>query len=478
MNETNNSDPENSRSTLRDEAITLLPTPFHRAILPPALRADGGRERLGAKMLQACAVALLLTIVSATANGQPAETAKPEEVLKAESLFRDGKIDDALKQFHAAVKKHPQLPPAELMLARLLFSAGQHGPGRAHLEKAIAESPGHPEVYLANASQALAEGRVTDTILNCQIALAQAGAERWPAEQRKKWQREARIGLATAFEARQDWEAARTQILAWLELEPKNGQARQRLARALLMQGRDTEAFNELQQASKDDAALDPAEVTMGRLWSLRGDAKQAEEWFEKAVRKYPREARVHRAYGGWLLDRGRIDAAKVHIDTAAKLEPKSRESLGLQGLLARYTKDYETAVKIFEDLVRDEPGNFYPANHLALASAELPDKRARAVQLAELNARQYPSLSDALATLGWVYFKSNRIDEAERLLQASASGGQVSSDTAYYYARVLKERGKTADVKELLKKALDSDGPFVSRADAKALYEELSKAK
>jgi len=149
-----------------------------------------------------------------------------------------------------------------------------------------------------------------------------------------------------------------------------------------------------------------------------------------------------------------------------------------LQGLLARYTKDYEAAVKIFEDLVRDEPGNFFPANHLALACAELPERRARAVQLAELNARQYPRLSDALATLGWVYFKSNRLDDAERLLKASAAGGQISSDTAYYYARVLKERGKLDEAKELLKKALESDGPFVSRADAKALFEEMSKAK
>src|SRR5262245_21990668 len=114
------------------------------------------------------ATIIVLTTVASVASAQPAETAKPEEVLKAESLFRDGKIDDALKQFQEAVKKHPQLPPAELMLARLHFNAGQPGPGRARLERAIADAPSHPEVYLTNASQALAEGRLTDTILNCQ----------------------------------------------------------------------------------------------------------------------------------------------------------------------------------------------------------------------------------------------------------------------------------------------------------------------
>jgi tetratricopeptide (TPR) repeat protein len=415
----------------------------------------------------------------ACAAGQPAaEPAKPEEVVKAEALFRESKVEEALKQLQEAVKKHPELPPPDLMLARLHFAASQPGPGRARLEKAIAESPGHPECYLANASQALAEGRVTDTILNCQIALTQSSADRWPAEQKKRFQREARAGLAAAFETRSDWESTRTNLLAWLELEPKNGQARQRLARTYLMAGKETEAFNELQQAAKDEVTLEPAEVMMGRLWSARGDAKQAEDWLQKAVQKNPREARIHRAFGGWLLDRGRVDAAKVHIDTAIRLEPKSRESQNLKGLLARYTKDYDTAAKIFEEVVRDEPGSFFATNHLALALAELPDRRGRAVQLAELNARQYPRISDALATLGWVYFKTGRVDDAERALQASASSGQVSSDTAYYLARLMKGRGKLAEARELLKKALESEGPFVSREDAKTDLAELTKTK
>ncbi len=90
------------------------------------------------------------------------------------------------------------------------------------------------------------------------------------------------------------------------------------------------------------------------------------------------------------------------------------------------------------------------------------------------MNARLHPRLSDALATLGWAYYKSGRLDDAEKVLSASASGGQISSDTAYYLARVLKEKGKTAQAKELVKKAIDSDGPFVNRADAKALYQQL----
>src|SRR5262249_11282135 len=168
--------------------------------------------------------------------------AKPAEVEKAEALFREGKVDDAFKELQAATTKHAELAPARLMLARLYFSAGQLQQGRAALEQAAAESPDHPEIYLTNGSQALSEGRLTDTILNCQIAQELVAAPRWTAEQRKTVQRESRAGQATAFEARRDWASARTQLAAWLELEPKNGLARQRLARAQLMLGRADDA--------------------------------------------------------------------------------------------------------------------------------------------------------------------------------------------------------------------------------------------
>src|SRR5207249_4551728 len=129
-----------------------------------------------------------------------------------------------------------------------------------------------------------------------------AAAERWTADQRKAFQREARQALALAFERRGDWAAARAQLAAWLELDPTNTTARQRLAVALFRQGKTDEAFAELQTASKDNPAADPAELSMAGLYVGRndraaGDDKLAEEWFQKALQKYAQNARVHQAY-------------------------------------------------------------------------------------------------------------------------------------------------------------------------------------
>lgn len=401
---------------------------------------------------------------------------KPDEVIKAESLFREGKTAEAFAKLQEALKKHPELPPARLLLARLQFAANQPGPARQSLEQVAVEVPYHPDVFLTNASQALSEGRLTDTILSCQAALSLADTDRWPIDQKKTFRREAHAGLAAAFETRKDWESARTHLLALLEFEPKSSAFRQRLARAQFMLGRETEALNELRQATRDDEKTELAEVAMARLWSFKGDTQKAEDWFEQAVQKAPKDARVHRAFGGWLLDHGRLDGARIHIEAALTLDPKSRDGLALKGLFARYQKDHATAAKIFDELLREEPGNFYASNHLALALAEMPDQQHRAIQLAEVNARQYPRMADALATLGWIYFKAGRLEDAEKALTASASSGQISSDTAYYLARLLKAKGRVTDAKEILKKAVESEGAFVNRGNANSLLTEMEK--
>lgn len=73
--------------------------------------------------------------------------------------------------------------------------------------------------------------------------------------------------------------------------------------------------------------------------------------------------------------------------------------------------------------------------------------------------------------------YKNGKIDEAEKALATAMSGGQLSADTAYYFARVLTDRGRTEQAEKLVQAAVDSKRPFTKRREAKFLLEEL-KAK
>jgi tetratricopeptide (TPR) repeat protein len=439
-----------------------------------------------AGLLTLLGITISVCQLSAQTSADTKEKPKDEDplVIEAQRLFGEGKLEDCFNKLKDAEAKNSQLPPARLMMARLLMGNQQTvQAGRQVLEVAITENTDHPEVYLTNGSIALAEGRMADTLLNCQIALQLSEGPRWSAAQRKTYQKEARAGMATAFEARKDWASARTHFAAWVDLDPKNAQLRQRMARALFLTGKFNEAFAELKDAADMDKTLDPPEVTLAILYgSIVGTedkkkdpkpdyAKDAEKAFKDAINKYPDKARPHQAFGAWLLDTGRISEAKQHIDNAVKLEGKdlSRETKALLGLLARYNENYTTAEKYFDELNRDQPRDFFGSNQLALVliEQEEPAKQRRATQLAEINVAQFPRAAEAYATLGYCLLKLKRLDEAERAMGIGTNSGQASADTAYFLSLLLNERKKYKEAYDVLQKALESKGVFVNRRKA-----------
>lgn len=434
-----------------------------------------------------CAVVFTFAVASVAiagpVNSSQSPVAKIKEIEDAGAELTKGNIDGALKLLEEAVKKKPDLAPARLMLARLLFSTREgHQQGRAQLELAARENPDHPEIYLTNATLANNEGRITDTILNCEKALQYCNNVRWTADQRRGFESQARQGLAASYENRRDWDHARTQLNALLEAEPRNGQLHARLAQALFFCGKTDDAFQELTQAQKDESALDPPTVAMAKLWAIKGDDKEARQWFDKAIKAEPNNIRVHLAYANWLLQQNLVGQAKIHVDAAYKNRPEDHDVQKMQGLIHRIQKELPAAEAIFKKIISDSPSDYFATNQLALILADAPkenkEARSRAVQYAEVNARANQRNAEALATLGYVYYQTNNLDDALKALQAAVSSGQAAPDTAYYLALVLYDREKTDEARKLLANALGAKGLFVYRDAAEALAKKIDKDK
>ncbi|MFO0808507.1 MAG: tetratricopeptide repeat protein [Gemmataceae bacterium] len=436
-------------------------------------------------ILLAVALAIPATARLATAGPVGSNTtpqAKDENIEKAGAALMKGRIDEALTHLQEAVKKNTSLPPARVMLARLCFQAKElQQQGRAQLELAAKENPDHPTVYLTNAGLAMGEGRVTDAVLNAEKALQYSDHPRWVADQKKQFQLNAREVLASAASYREDYASARTHLNALLELE-KSGKTRMRLGEALFFLDKPDDAMIELQQAVKDDPSLLSPAVQMAYLWTRKGDTKKAREWLDKAVKAEAGNIRVHLAYADWLLQQNDIDQAKIHADTAEKQDPNSPDVLKLKGLIARIQKDLGTAEKIFRRVYNEQPNDFFASNQLALVLADQTDQNARtkALQHAQVNASANQRNGEAMATYGYVLYRTSQLDEALKVLQATLQGtnGQMSADMAYYLALVLNEKEKAEDAKNILDGALKAKGLFVYRKEAQTLFDRLSKEK
>lgn len=423
---------------------------------------------------------VLMTLVATAVARQPKDLTPNPDEQKAREAFKAGKLDEALKHLQAATKANPTLGPPKVVASRWCLEINQGEQARILLEQAAAEDPGHPDVLLTNALYAIREGRITDTILSCTEALRAADSPRWDADTKKRFQREARLGLATAYEIRGDYNSVKSHLLAVLEGDAKNAPLRLRLARANFLIGRPEEAFTDLQTAFKDDQTLDPPELGMAQLWTAKQDFAKADEWYGKAVKAHDGSAKVHRGFAAYLLDRGRIDAAKTHLGVAQKLDGDNLETRALAGLVARYARDYSTAATVFEQLVKDYPTfrNGFASANLALVLAESGDQKGkqRAVELANIYAQQNPRLAEARAILAYCQLKAGRAADAEKTMREAISLGALPPDAAYFVARILADRGQIEDAHKVAKAAVENKAGAAYRKEAEALLAELEK--
>jgi tetratricopeptide (TPR) repeat protein len=438
-----------------------------------------GAALAGAPRAQAGSILLTLEWLEeyGSATGMGDSSQGFVELDPAAQSFKRGDFETCLKQLGQVVKAHPELPPAQVLLAKLAFQNNQTALIRPALERASAEDPAHPEVYILFGNLALLEGRTTDAAIHFEKATALTSSQRWTARQRDNFERLCLQGNASVAEGRGDWKATRTALEGWLKLEPAHAAARQRLGRALFNLGQPEAAYEELKRASEEDGTLEPAAITMGWLHTRAGDPKKARKWMDYAIQAATDSHAVRIGVAAWLLEQGHLDEVRTHAEVAVRLDPKSSDARRLLGLAARARKDLAGAEPIFAALALEAPDDTWVRSQWALVLAEQADeaKQRKALELAESSARQNPNDPGAVASLGTVYYRRHRLDEAEKLLQAVLDSGHGSSDTAYMLARIKSDRGHPEGARDLLQAALAAPGLFVFRDEARQWLDRLA---
>jgi hypothetical protein len=74
------------------------------------------------------------------------------------------------------------------------------------------------------------------------------------------------------------------------------------------------------------------------------------------------------------------------------------------------------------------------------------------------------------------VLFRLNRVDEADKAVQAAGTKANLSSDSAYFVAEIWSARGHKDEARKLLKLALGTSGAFAFRKDAEKLLAAIEK--
>lgn len=391
------------------------------------------------------------------------------ELTEAQRAFKAGDLKLCQEKLRLAYANNPHMAPPKLLLANLYVANGQVGVGRRLLEEVAIAHPTRPEVYLLFGRLALYDGHVTDAALNFEKALALPMPSNWKDEQREYVQRTCLEGRTAIAQRRRDWKGAAELLQQQVEADPKNTALRDRYAMTLFRGGELDRAFEQFDVAHLQDNKMNPPEVSMAVMHVQKGEYDKADKWFAKALASHGEDGQVHFERSIALLYADRTEEADKHAAKAAELGLDAPLLSIHRGHIAVQKGDWAEAEKFFRTALKDSPDNPATMAKLALALVEQNDaaKKQEAVKLADAAAEQGNNTVEAVAALGWVYYRTGDKEKAAPLLEAAGKHPAADPTALFFYARWLveaKESEKAQQVAQLLSERIEEPGLFALR--------------
>jgi Tfp pilus assembly protein PilF len=403
---------------------------------------------------------------------------KYDDVEQAIVRFQNGDVRGALQYLQNAKEKHPQLPPPDVTLAKMQMAYRNQGPANALLERAVKDYPEDPEAYILFADQSFAGGRLTDADTVYQKAADLAQNMTGNEKRKRAFITHTHTGQAAVAERRGDFETAEQHLKAWVESDPESATAHHRLGTTLFRLERYKEGYDEFSRARKLDPKLPHPDVTTAKLFHQMGKADEARKSFERAVQMDGENAETLFAYAQWLMEMGEAVAARQPLANARRIAPEHAQLLLFSGVASKMSGDMEEAEQYLLDALAIAPTSQDVLNQLALTLSDSEDetKRQRGLQFAQVSANLHPQNNESAVTLGWAFYRLNRLPEAEKTIQNALRMGQLNSDSSYLIARILFEQNKLDDAARILSSVVDDQGIFVHRQQAQQLRTQIDR--
>lgn len=424
--------------------------------------------------------------------GQDVPQVGPEgvEISEAISRFSRQDFDGAYELFQAAVKKNAQLPPANVLMARMYLAANNMDAARTAMEKASVETPKDPEAFIALGEIAYGQNRLVEAQPLFAKGLQISDSYTTNPTRQKLLRIRGLAGAAAVQERQGKWAAAEENLNKWIEIAPDSVLAYTRLGRAQFHQEQYREAYDTFTKLYEMDDTVPRPEINMAVLYeeASRQPGKaalheNAKKLMSLAVERMPNHLETRLAAAQWGLDSGALDFAEANARAALEMDPNSLPAKIASGVVARYEKDLPRAEEIFAAAHLQSPANFAAANHLALTLIKKPEtaEHRRALEFAQINARIYadlrhPTGREAAVTLAWILYNVGREAEAMQYLSAAARAGTLTPESTFYAAKILVGRGSQQSARKLLEKLLKEREAFLHRPDAEQLLEKISQ--
>lgn len=422
---------------------------------------------------------------------QKALTLEPEnEDIRREyarALMADGKSDEARAQLETLLKSDPQDSDTLISLARLDRSEGRFSDAAEDLERAKTLEPDSTDVAYEQAILDDTIGKDDDAIpiLNQWLQRTEKPDAQYTEPEANNRAAFLQI-LGRIYSSQEKYgQAIDTfkQIVALGDNQAPYGEGL--IADTLRLRHQPDEALKVLNAAIEKYPNSNSLRLGRARLLGQQGHVQEAISQLQSMLTGSPTDQEIYLAMADVYMSAKQYPEAETAVNKALALIPNPKDQEAAQFMLGSVyerEKKYDLAEAEFKKVLDQDPLNDAAANYLGYEMADRGVELKESLDLIQKAVKLEPNNGAYLDSLGWVYYKMKRYEEAqgplERAVHLISDDPTIREHLGYVYLGLGKgdlavEQWETA--LKLWPKAASSDfGP----ADAAKLRKELDSVK
>lgn len=366
----------------------------------------------------------------------------------AQALLLSDKLDESAKVFEELVAEDPKDAQSFMRLSQIYRQKRNYAKAREAISRAKAQEPGNLEILFNEVGILEAEGKSAEAIAALKSVVDSTAKRSYSTGERaNRAILLERLGLM--YRSHEQYTQA---VAAFRELGALDSSHAARASAQVIDTLRQAREFDKAREEA--DAAQkkypDERVVTLVRA-SLLADIGRADE-AARDVRKLLDGKNDRDTYLtlAQLYEKGKNynEMAKA-IDEAEKLSLTNEEKEGIyfmRGAMFEKLKKFDASESEFRKVLAMNPESASALNYLGYMLADRNVKLNEALDMIKKALEQEPHNGAYLDSLGWVYYRLGRLEEAEENLRLSLARASKDPTVNDHLGDVLLKRGNLKD--------------------------------
>ena len=324
--------------------------------------------------------------------------------------LNQGERNSALEAIDRAIEIDPDDGEVLLVRAQILFSLGRGEEGLSGLQRAVENATENTNLHLGLARLLVDAERYEEAADEFESIFNKAGDDSHAVFT---------IGLL-ALESKRNTAAARY-FERLLEIGEYESEAHFYLARIADSQQKYDEAIRHYEAVAAGETFYD-AQIRAAELYGLTDRLDLARARIAELKQSSPEDflPQLIRAEARMLSEAGQADEGLEVLTAGLEQFENHGSLLYTRALLAERQGNIEMFESDLKILIRDEPENAHALNALGYYYADENIKLDEAQDLLEKANRLLPQDPAILDSVGWLYYRQGKIDEALQFLEAA----------------------------------------------------------